>query len=276
MEDSDKYKTGDISMIPRDYITEWRREAPWIEDYLVEQDLVLTWAITEIFSDTALQRQLAFRGGTAIHKLFLTPAVRFSEDIDLVLVDAQRIGPIFDKIRSRLDPILGTPKRDRSNHTATLKYRFESEDLPPVPLRLKVEINIWEHMNLYGFVQKELSIDSRWYQGNAIINTYGIDELLSTKLRALYQRRKGRDLFDLAYALRYANIDEERIVNAFLAYIKNQGLHVSQSEFSDNLIEKLQNPLFVADLTPLLRIGASWNPEADGALIMEHLVSRLP
>lgn len=68
-------------MIPRDFITEWRREAPWIEDYLVEQDLVLTWAISEIFSDSALQRQLAFRGGTAIHKLFLTPAVRFSEDI---------------------------------------------------------------------------------------------------------------------------------------------------------------------------------------------------
>jgi len=265
-------------MIPRDYITEWRREAPWIEDYFVEQDLVITWAITEIFSDSILQRQLAFRGGTAIHKLFLTPAVRFSEDIDLVLVDAQRIGPIFDRIRSRLDPILGTPRRDRSNHTATLQYRFESEDLPPVPLRLKVEINIWEHMNLFGFVQRELSIDSRWYQGNAIINTYGIEELLSTKLRALYKRRKGRDLLDLAYALRYADIDidEERIVNTFLAYIENQGLHVSKSEFSDNLIEKLQNPLFVADLTPLLRIGASWNPEADGALIMEHLVSRLP
>ncbi len=263
-------------MIPRDYITEWRREAPWIEDYLVEQDLVITWAVTEIFSDPILQRKLAFRGGTAIHKLFITPAVRFSEDIDLVLVTATRIGPIFDSIRSRLDPILGAPRRDRSNRSATLKYRFESEDLPPVLLRFKVEINTWEHMNLYGFEKKEFSVDSRWFQGNAIINTFGLDELLSTKLRALYQRRKGRDLFDIAYALRHTNVDEERIVNAFLAYIENQGLHVSQAEFTDNLNEKLKNPLFTADITPLLRIGVSWDPEADGALIMEHLVSRLP
>ena len=38
---------------------------------------------------------------------------------------------------------------------------------------------------------------SRWFTGAAKVLTYDLDELLGTKLRALYQRKKGRDLFDL-------------------------------------------------------------------------------
>ncbi len=36
-------------MIPRAYITEWRSHAPWIQDAWVEQDLVISRAIVEIF-----------------------------------------------------------------------------------------------------------------------------------------------------------------------------------------------------------------------------------
>lgn len=49
-------------MIPRDYITEWRAQAPWIQDSQVEQDLVMSRALVEIFSDLLLRETLAFRG----------------------------------------------------------------------------------------------------------------------------------------------------------------------------------------------------------------------
>ena len=55
-------------MIPRDYITEWRAEAPWVQDSQVEQDLVISRALVEIFSHTVLGEALAFRGGTALYK----------------------------------------------------------------------------------------------------------------------------------------------------------------------------------------------------------------
>ena len=71
-------------MIPRAYITAWRRIAPWSTDAQVEQDLVLSRALVEIFSDSRLSRALAMRGGTAIHKLYLSPPSHYSEDIDLV------------------------------------------------------------------------------------------------------------------------------------------------------------------------------------------------
>ncbi len=80
-------------MIPRDYITEWRAEAPWIQDFQVEQDLVISRALVEIFSRPVLHEALAFRGGTALYKLHLKPPARYSEDIDLVQTKAEPAGP---------------------------------------------------------------------------------------------------------------------------------------------------------------------------------------
>jgi hypothetical protein len=111
-------------MIPRANIAEWRSRAPWATDAQVEQDLVLSRAIVEIFSDPVLGEALLFRGGTALHKLFLAPAARYSEDIDLVQVKAAPIGPVMSALRSRLDPWLGTPKREQTASAVRFIYRF--------------------------------------------------------------------------------------------------------------------------------------------------------
>ena len=88
-------------MIPRDYITEWRAHAPWVQDFQVEQDLVISRALVAIFSHPLLGKSLAFRGGTALYKLHLKPAARYSEDIDLVQINAEPAGPIMDALRER-------------------------------------------------------------------------------------------------------------------------------------------------------------------------------
>jgi predicted transcriptional regulator of viral defense system len=79
-----QYNSGARPVIPHDYITEWRREAPWVEDFQVEQDLVISRALVEIFANPVLRDALAFRGGTALYKLHLRPPARYSEDIDSV------------------------------------------------------------------------------------------------------------------------------------------------------------------------------------------------
>ena len=78
-------------MIPRDYITEWRSVAPWVEDSQVEQDLVISRALVEIFSHPLLKESLAFRGGTALYKLHIRPPARYSEDIDFVQIVAEAL-----------------------------------------------------------------------------------------------------------------------------------------------------------------------------------------
>ena len=124
-------------MIPKAYITTWRAQAPWRLDAQVEQDLVISRAIVDLFSVPEITRSLLFRGGTALYKIYLTPPVRYSEDIDLVQVRAESIGETLDRVRAVLDPWLGQPSRAFTEERVNLVYRFNSEDVPPLKLRLK-------------------------------------------------------------------------------------------------------------------------------------------
>ena len=96
-------------MIPRDYITEWRERAPWSENFQVEQDLIISRALVEIFSDPVLAGALALRGGTALYKLYITPPARYSEDIDLVQVRPGPAGPVMDALRPPPAGSVGRP-----------------------------------------------------------------------------------------------------------------------------------------------------------------------
>ena len=134
-------------MIPQAYITAWRKKAPWQDDYQVEQDLIIERALVEIYTDPFLKERLAFRGGTALHKLHLSPAARYSEDIDLVQIKPEPFGPIIDKLRERLS-FLGKPIIKQKQHNNTMVYRFESES--GIPSKLKIEVNCREHFTIYG------------------------------------------------------------------------------------------------------------------------------
>lgn len=263
-------------MIPRDYITEWRAQAPWVQDFQVEQDLVVSRALVAIFSNSVLHEALAFRGGTALYKLHLKPPARYSEDIDLVQVQAEPAGPMMDALRAVLDPWLGEPRRKRSEGRITFTYRFDSEGEPAIPLRLKVETNTREHFAVYGLKHVPFSVSSRWFQGSCEIQSYDLDELLGTKLRALYQRKAGRDLFDLAIALASGKVNPERIVQTFLRYMEHGGHAISRALFEKNLAQKMQDPDFLADISPLLSNGYTWDPEAEAPLVSSALINRLP
>ena len=73
-------------MIPQAFINEWRQQAPWRMPAMVEHDLVLSRALAEMYSDNLISSRMAFRGGTALYKLFARPGARYSEDIDLVQI----------------------------------------------------------------------------------------------------------------------------------------------------------------------------------------------
>ena len=263
-------------MIPRDFITEWRTEAPWVEDFQVEQDLVISRALVEIFSHPELREVLAFRGGTALYKLHLRPAARYSEDIDLVQASPERAGPMMNALREVLDPWLGKPTWKQSEARITFRYRFDSEDSPSIPLKLKVEINTREHFAVHGFREMPFGVNGRWFEGDCGIQTYSLDELLGTKLRALYQRKKGRDLFDLATALERGDVEPQRVVDTFSEYVEREGHGVTRAQFEQNLAGKLEDPTFTGDIGPLLAAGFEWDVEEAAPVVQSKLIELLP
>lgn len=247
-------------MIPLRYIKEWQQKVAWLEDYHVEQDLVISRALVEIYSDDYLKEHLAFRGGTALHKLFATHSARYSEDIDLVQIQAEPIGETISRLRKALSFIEGPkPTLDHGDAMTTLRFRFSSENDSILILKLKVEINCREHLSVYGLIKHGITIQSGWFSGNTSVTTFHPEELLATKLRALYQRRKGRDLFDLWYALTVLQLDPEKIVYAFYKYMSQSQRIIRRNEFLDNLDAKIIDPDFRNDLTGLLHPSVIFN-----------------
>jgi len=260
-------------MIPQAYITAWRKKAPWQEDFQVEQDLVIERALMAIFSNQYLKERLAFRGGTALHKLYLSPAARYSEDIDLVQITAEPFGSIMDKLREVLSFLGDKPIRKQKQHNNTLIYRFESEG--GIPLRLKVEVNCREHHTIFGIEDVKYAMESDWYTGEVLIPSYKLAELLGTKMRALYQRRKGRDLFDMWLAITQADVDSTRIIEAWKFYMKQEDNSVSQKEFLENIEKKILDQDFLGDMEGLLRPGYSYKIIEAYELVKKEILEKI-
>jgi len=155
-------------MISRRYIEEWKANTSWPNDAQVEQDLVIERALVELFSDNLIRKSLAFRGGTALHKIFMKPQARYSEDIDLVQITAEPINPVLKQIREKLK-FLGTKRSVKQNgNNNTIVYRFESEIPPIINLRLKIEINCREHFSVLGLKKFHLPLKTHGFQVRAI------------------------------------------------------------------------------------------------------------
>jgi predicted nucleotidyltransferase component of viral defense system len=265
-------------VIPRAYITAWRARAPWPDDAQVEQDLVLSRALVEMYDNPLVHEALAFRGGTALHKLFFEQPRRYSEDIDLVQKEAGPIGPVLDEIRTSFDPWLGEPRHSRGWGRVTLLYRFDTTTLPVRSLRLKIEINTREHFTVFGFIGRTFRVDNPWFSQETTITVYEFEELLATKLRALYQRKKGRDLYDLWLALesRQHELSDEQIVHCFLRYMDHGKTPVSRAQFERNIAGKLADSTFLEDIEPLLPTDAIYDPQVAAKVVLSRLVARIP
>ena len=263
-------------MIPEAFLAEWRASsAPWQQLAMVEQDLIISRALLSIYADAYLRERLAFRGGTALYKLYLLPPARYSEDIDLVQISAEPIRETVVHLQAALDPWLGQPSYTATAQSAKLLYRFAAETTPGMQQRLKIEINTREHVPAFGLVDMPFTVHSRWVEGAVTIPTYAIDELMGTKCRALFQRKKGRDLFDLDFALRHGNLDCQRVLTAFIHYIQQQGVRITAKQYRANLKEKMTDPRFGADITPLLRDGIVYSIDDALAHVEDQLWQHL-
>lgn len=244
---------------------------------MVEQDLIICRALVDIFSDEFLRNELAFRGGTALHKLYLQPQPRYSEDIDLVQIHPGPIKPILyrlGEVLSWMPDRVTKPKR----YNNTILFRMESEFPPIEPIRLKVEINCYEHFDVLGLQHVPFEVENKWFGGKCELTTYAFEELLGTKLRALYQRKKGRDLFDLQVALDNREVDVEKVLKCYNRYMEFVvGKAPTYKQFMQNMEMKMQDTEFLNDTDILLREGAAkFDPVHAFELVKRTLIDKLP
>ena len=263
-------------MIAQSYITEWSEKTPWSTNVQVEQDLIICRALCSIYQDEFLARHLAFRGGTALGKLYLKPQPRYSEDIDLVQLQAEPIKETIDHLRDAL-AWLGEPVVKQKKHNNTLVFKVQPTDMDAGEIHLKVEINCKEHFSVYPMVRVPFAVNSSWFKGVCEVLTYELAELTGTKLRAVYQRRKGRDLFDLWKILTLVpKIDRERVMQSYEQYLGFTASHLpTYKEFVMNIEEKLQDEEFLADTDLILGPEVEYDAVVAWTKVLDELVVRL-
>ncbi len=257
-------------MIPAAFITEWQAQVPWPERYQVEQDLILSRLMVEIASEALLAGELVMRGGTCLHKLHLSVPQRYSEDLDYVRRTTGPIGPSLDALRAIAERIgLEIANVDRSGQMVHMLLDAEATD-GPRRIRIKIETNIAETEFFRPTTGIEHSVLSRWWAGSATVPTFALDEMMATKLRALYQRRKGRDLFDIWLVLTTQKTTPAEIVAGLGHYMCEAVFTYPQLRL--NLLDKLADAGFRADLRSLLvDLPNGYDIEAAADTVMERL-----
>ena len=181
----------------------------------------------------------------------------------------------MDAVRKQLD-FLGKPKVKQKANNNTLIYRFESEIPPLVNLRLKIEINCREHFTVLGYKEIAHTIENTWAKDSCKIIGFEAEEMLGTKLRALYQRKKGRDLFDLYYAMTHLDLDYDKLIHCYREYMAfTVDKPPTQRQYILNMEGKMQDPDFQGDIYALLRPGVEYDQAKAYELVKTELLERI-
>jgi predicted nucleotidyltransferase component of viral defense system len=264
---------------------------PWAAQYQVEQDLLLCRAMVALFDDKFLSSQIAMRGGTLLHKVHLAPPARYSEDIDLVVVGTRPADHIRRAIRRVLTDFLGTPKasvwdtlalaiRNTVKPSRVLRMTYSARSIiePNRTLEIVVEANVTERKPHRAVVEMPFSFPFRDKAVQTHIKGFDIHEMLGTKMRAMFQRKRGRDLFDLYWALTKSPtpVDPAAIIASFEHYLKQEGTKAGRAEFIGILDNHLKDRGFCSDMQPLLRTDIAYDPQAAGKYVKAHLLNLLP
>lgn len=91
----------------------------------------------------------------------------------------------------------------------------------------------------------------------------------------MYQRKKERDLFDLWYALNNADVNVEKVIDAFKHYMQKEGNEVTRNEFIENMERKIEDADFKGDMNGLLRSGITYDINEAFKLVRREILENI-
>lgn len=257
-------------MIPYNTVTSWGVSHPWPTREQIEQDMLLSKAICEIYANKRLSGELVFRGGTALHKLILPQPYRYSEDLDFVRSSAGGIGEIMKEL-TELGKRSGYTVKTRMGQFPKVYWQGIAQT--GRNLRIKIEINTYERSFALPLAKVDHAISSDWFTGQAVVRLFQNEEIAATKIRALYQRAKGRDLFDLWVMTNEIGLDTGLLYKAFSIY-RPEGFTARKA--IENLEKKLSDEKFRSDISSLVSAEKSdYRIEDAAELIIEKYLLNL-
>jgi predicted nucleotidyltransferase component of viral defense system len=198
---------------------------------LVEKDYILGWLLFGIAS-SSVSKQLAFKGGTALSKVYFPNQWRLSEDLDFTLlketdltVIATSIEQEIPRLVQKASGIAATIKHQPFTNPTYLQSRFQYTG-PISKNKVKIEISKEEFVG--DVVQK--SVPQLLDYPRFVVNVYSLENLLAEKIRTLLQRGKVRDYYDVWKLLKVEKFDNGRVKDIFLQKCKTKNIVFSSLE----------------------------------------------
>lgn len=228
-------------------------EAEWLlREDVIEKDYVLGWLLAAIASEPDVAETWIFKGGTALRKCYYE-TYRFSEDLDFTVVDGgpeepdtlfstfRRVGDwLYERsgLEIHLEETSFARRRNRRGNPTTLgRIAFRGPRLPPMLPKLRIDLTSDELVVMPAERRSIVHPYSDAADAAAEIGCYPIEELMAEKLRALAERCRPRDLYDVVHIQRHPDlvgrteavqqILERKCAHASIAVPNAQSIHSS-------------------------------------------------
>jgi predicted nucleotidyltransferase component of viral defense system len=208
-------------MIPRAALQE--HAAEWgLTEEVVEKDYVLGWLLWGIGANPSLHGSWIFKGGTCLKKCFVE-TYRFSEDLDFTVVDGgplepEELLPILTEMLDSVEQETGIALLGRSpvvrlrpgGRSAEGRIYYRGPRGAPGEARVKLDLTYDETIIEAPAPRKIAHPYDDELPGDAAVQCYSFAEVFAEKLRALGQRTRPRDLYDVVNLFRRADLHENR------------------------------------------------------------------
>jgi len=225
-----------------------------LDTSVLEKDYVLGWVLYGI-SESSIGRRLAFKGGTALSKIYYPGRWRLSEDLDFTPLEDTGWDVIIAALESEIPQIIKNSAGIESSlrarpHTnpdylqARLRYAG-----PASPNTVKIEMT---RECFVGDVA-DMAVPAKFDYPRFSVMTYSIETIMAEKMRAIIQRGYIRD-YDVWRMLGESDHDVEKTREFFLKKCRARGIEYSGTEqFFPQGIEKHLEPYVETGLGRLMR-----------------------
>lgn len=260
-------------MIPAREILDLRAE--WLlRGDVIEKDYTLGWLLAAIAANSELADTWVFKGGTCLRKCYYE-TYRFSEDLDFTVIDGgpeepadllRIFGDISDWLYDRAgiqlevdDRTFARRQNRRGRPTTVGRIGFRGPTTTPTLPKVKVDLTSDEALVDRPVMRPILHPYSDHPLPGEGVLSYSIVELLGEKLRALAERCRPRDLYDVVNVYRHPDLVAR--APAVLAVLDQKSAHVG---IAAPTIETIRSSPFVAEV------------EQEWANMLGHQLPHLP
>lgn len=195
-----------------------------------EKNYVNSWILWAIYT-SAYGENLLFKGGTALNKLYFPETWRYSEDLDLGVDGAYRGSE--EELATALDD---AARRSGIDFEVTQHREMQNDGYPTHYVDIDVQYTaVLGHKNTTSV---DVMVDDYVAFGSVehvhqyedvpefTVTAYSLEEIFAEKLRALYQRTRARDYYDLYRMVSEAEVDDSVIRPAFERKCEHENLDI--------------------------------------------------